>query len=263
MSDSIQFDAHYIACGDAHIAYYSFGQGDPLILLHGNGESSTYFSKCIPYLSHFYRVIAVDSRGHGRSGRGEGPLSFDRMAEDLRVVLDGLGIEKAHILGFSDGGNLAIKFALLYPQRVDKLILNGANVSMLRGVVPWVQLPLYPAVGMLSVLAPLGADYQNKRDVLRLMTHGYGVRLRDLKLIDQETLVVVGEHDMIRAAHTRAMVRELPHAHLAILQGSHFIAAESPARFCLNCLRFLQGGTVPDAVPAAWAVEDEKVNRCM
>ena len=95
-------------------------------------------------------------------------------------------------MGFSDGGNLAIKFALLYPQRVDKLILNGANVSMLRGVVPWVQLPVYPAVALLTALSPLGAEFKNKRDVLALMAHGYGVGLRDLQLIDQDTLVIVG-----------------------------------------------------------------------
>lgn len=261
MQNSIRFDAKYIDCGDARIAYYDFGQGEPLVLLHGNGEGSEYFAKCIPYLSRFYRVIAVDSRGHGKSERGEGKLNFDRMAEDLKTVLDGLGLDKAHVLGFSDGGNLAIKFALLYPQYVDKLILNGANVSMLRGVVPWVQLPVYPAVGVLTALSPLSPEWKNKRDVLALMAHGYGVRLRDLQLIDQQTLVIVGDHDMILASHTRAMMRELPRAQLAVLQGSHFIAAESPARFSLNCLRFLRGEEVPDGVPAEWIVKDEKANR--
>lgn len=260
MQNSIQFDTHYIDCGDACIAYYTFGEGEPLILLHGNGEGSEYFAKCIPYLSRFYRVIAVDSRGHGKSERGEGKLNFDRMAEDLRMVFDGLGLEKAHVLGFSDGGNLAIKFTLLYPQRVDKLILNGANVSMLRGVVPWVQLPVYPAVGVLTALSPLGQEWKNKRDVLALMAHGYGVRLRDLQLIDQQTLVIVGDHDMILESHTRAMVRQLPRVQMAVLQGSHFIAAESPARFSLNCLRFLRGEPMPDEVAAEWFVEDEKAN---
>ena len=94
MQNSIQFDAHYIDCGNACIAYYTFGQGEPLVLLHGNGEGSEYFAKCIPYLSRFYRVIAVDSRGHGKSERGEGKLNFDRMAEDLRMVFDGLGLER-------------------------------------------------------------------------------------------------------------------------------------------------------------------------
>lgn len=261
MSDCVQFDVQYIARPDTQIAYYSWGKGTPLILLHGNGEDSHYFEKCIPYLSHSFRVIAVDSRGHGRSGRGTARLDFDCMAEDLCALLDALGIPKVHLLGFSDGGNLAIKFALLYPQRVEKLILNGANVSMLRGVVPWVQLPIYPAVGLLTVLSPLDQNIRNKRDVLALMARNYGVGLQDLQLIEQETLLIVGEHDMILPSHTHAMAHEFPHAKLAVLHGSHFVAAESPARFSLNCLNFLQGKEIPDAVKLAWKVRDEKANR--
>lgn len=261
MSDCVQFDVQYIARPDTYIAYYSWGTGAPLILLHGNGEDSHYFEKCIPYLSHFFRVIAVDSRGHGCSGRGTARLNFDCMAEDLCALFDALKIPKAHILGFSDGGNLAIKFALLYPERVEKLILNGANVSMLRGVVPWVQLPIYPAVGLLTALSPLDKKIRNKRDVLALMARNYGVRLRDLQLIEQETLLIVGDHDMILESHTHAMVYELPHAKLAVLHGSHFVAAESPARFSLNCLNFLQEQSVPDAVEIVWKVRDEKANR--
>ncbi len=261
MSDCVQFDVQYIARPDTQIAYYSWGSGTPLILLHGNGEDSTYFEKCIPYLSHFFRVIAVDSRGHGRSGRGTVHLDFDSMAEDLCALLNGLGIEKAHLLGFSDGGNLAIKFTMLYPQRVDKLILNGANVSMLRGIVPWVQLPLYPTVGLMTALAPLDSNIRWKRDVLALMTRGYGVRLRDLQLIEQQTLVIVGDHDMVRLSHTQAMAHEIPHAQMAVLRGSHFVAAESPARFSLNCLNFLLEKEVPDAAPIHWKVQDEKANR--
>lgn len=261
MSDCVQFDVQYIARPDTQIAYYSWGTGTPLILLHGNGEDSHYFEKCIPYLSHFFRVIAVDSRGHGRSGRGTARLDFDCMAEDLCALLDALEIPKAHLLGFSDGGNLAIKFTLLYPQRVEKLILNGANVSMLRGVVPWVQLPIYPAVGLLTALSPLDQNIRNKRDVLALMAHNYGVGLQDLQLIEQETLLIVGDRDMILPSHTRSMAHELPHAKLAVLHGSHFVAAESPARFSLNCLHFLQGKKVPDEVELAWRVRDEKANR--
>ena len=261
MSDCVQFDVQYIARPDTQIAYYSWGTGSiPLILLHGNGEDSRYFEKCIPYLSLFFRVIAVDSRGHGRSGRGTARLDFDCMAEDLCALLDTLEIPKAYLLGFSDGGNLAIKFTLLYPQRVEKLILNGANVSMLRGVAPWVQLPIYPAVGLLTALSPLDQNIKNKRDILALMVRNYGVGLQDLQLIEQETLLIVGDHDMILPSHTHAMAQELPHSKLVVLAGNHFIAAQSPARFSLNCLHFLLGKKIPDEVEFAWRVQDEKAN---
>ena len=88
--------------------------------------------------------------------------------------------------------------------------MNGANVSMLRGVVPWVQLPIYPAVGLLTALSPLNEKIRNKRDVLALMARNYGVGLQDLQLIEQETLVIVGEHDTsLLPSHTRAMVQEI------------------------------------------------------
>ena len=114
--DMFGYEPEFVVCGDARIAYYDVGRGKPLVLLHGNGEDSSYWNAQIPELTRFYRVIAVDSRGHGASGSGGHGLSFEMMAEDLKTVLDTLGVKKAHFLGFSDGGNLAIKFALTHPE---------------------------------------------------------------------------------------------------------------------------------------------------
>lgn len=172
--DDVRFVPRFVQSGDAKIAYYTWGSGEPLVLLHGNGEDSRYFRGQIPVFARRFRVIAVDSRGHGRSGHGACGLHFAQMADDLKTVFDALGLQRAHILGFSDGGNLAITFALRYPQQVDKLVLNGANLHMLTGVKPAIQLPLYPVVGMLSMLSPLSARLARKRDVLGLM----GTRLR-------------------------------------------------------------------------------------
>ena len=142
------YEPEFVDCGDARIACYDIGRGRPLVLLHGNGEDSSYWKAQIPEFTRFYRVIAVDSRGHGASESGTQGLSFALMAEDLKKVLDARGVKKAHILGFSDGGNLAIKFALTYPDYVDKLILNGANVEMFNGIKPHFQLPIYAAISL-------------------------------------------------------------------------------------------------------------------
>jgi pimeloyl-ACP methyl ester carboxylesterase len=108
--------------------FQDIGSGFPLVLLHGNGESGEYFAPQIQAFSARYRVIVPDTRGHGLSPRGDGPFTLARFADDLKDLLDDLNIEKAHILGFSDGGNIALLFALKYPQYVEKLILNGANL---------------------------------------------------------------------------------------------------------------------------------------
>ena len=105
------------------------GEGFPLILLHGNGEDAGYFEHQMePFAKHF-RVIALDTRGHGQTPRGEAPFTIRQFADDLLSFMDLHNIGKAHILGFSDGGNIAMVFALAHPGRIGKLILDGANLD--------------------------------------------------------------------------------------------------------------------------------------
>lgn len=229
-----------IASGTASLLCRESGEGAPLVLLHGNGEDSTYFKRQFPVFARRFRVIAVDSRGHGGSTAGEEELTIGRMADDLLAVLDALGLERAHILGFSDGGNVALVFALRYPERVDKLILNGANVRMLRGVQPWVQLPLYPVCGLLSMLSRRDEGAARRLAVLSLMTRGYGVDFADLERIGAETLVITGEHDMIRTEETDRIAAALPRVRRVTIPGAgHFCAAGAPGRFNLAVMQFL------------------------
>ena len=134
--------------------YKEAGKGFPLILLHGNGENGGYFEHQIGYFQDKYRVIALDTRGHGKSPRGEKPFTIRQFAEDLHDFMDEQEIEKAHILGFSDGGNTALIFALKYPRRVGRLILNGANLDAL-GVKPSTQIPIVLGYRAASFLAGL------------------------------------------------------------------------------------------------------------
>lgn len=233
---------HFIYCEDAQICCYESGAGVPVVLLHGNGEDSTYWKNQVPVLVRMgFRVLAMDSRGHGKSEPGTRGLSFGLFADDLKTALDTLNVPKAHIAGFSDGGNLAIKFALKFPQYVDKLVLNGANIEMFKGVKAYTQLPLYPVVGMLALAGKRNPAARQKHDVLALMTRSYGVSWDDLRQIEAPALVIVGEHDMIRDAHSRRIAETLPNGEYLCLGGtSHFCAMESPARFNLALLRFLR-----------------------
>lgn len=103
---------------DVSLYYQEWGEGEPLFLLHGNGEDGTYFVNQTTYFSDRYRLIAVDTRGHGKSPRGTAPFTMEQFAIDLHKLMDRLQIQKAVILGFSDGANIAMKFALKYPDRV-------------------------------------------------------------------------------------------------------------------------------------------------
>lgn len=135
------------------ISLYSeiHGNGEPLILLHGNGSNGTYFQYQVGAFAPFYQVITVDTRGHGRSPRGTAPFTMAQFAEDLETLMTEKRIPKAHILGFSDGGNIALKFALRYPERVNRLILNSPNLNT-DGVKPSIQKSIETGVSMYQIL---------------------------------------------------------------------------------------------------------------
>ena len=132
--------------------YEEKGQGENLVLLHGNGENSGYFHYQLESYSKHYHVYAPDTRGHGKTPRGTAPFTISQFADDLKAFLDERGIEKTHVLGFSDGANIAMVFALRYPQYVDKLILNGGNLNG-AGVKPSVQLPIIFGYHVASLFA--------------------------------------------------------------------------------------------------------------
>ena len=215
---------------DISLHYLEKGQGKPLILLHGNGEDNSYFVYQVAYFSRFYRVIAIDTRGHGQSPRGTAPFSIQQFAEDLRGFLDQHEIPKAHILGFSDGGNIALTFALHYPERVDRLILNGANLFP-AGVKSTVQLPIVLGYHTASLFAKRSPKAKENAALLGLMVKEPNIRPEELNGLTVPTLVIAGTKDMIRESHTRLIARSLPNARLVLLPGDHFIANKEPAAF--------------------------------
>lgn len=219
--------------------YVEKGAGEPLILLHGNGEDHTYFVHQIEYFAKSFRVIAVDTRGHGQSPRGDAPFTIRQFAEDLREFMEAHQIEKANILGFSDGGNIALVFALKYPQLVKKLILNGANLNT-RGVRPTVQIPITLGYWIASAFAKKSGEARHNAELLGLMVNDPNVEPGELAGLGVDTLVIAGTKDMIRGSHTRAIAAALPRARLVFLEGDHFIANKRWEAFNHEVERFLK-----------------------
>ena len=214
------------------------GDGEPLVLLHGNGEDGTYFAHQIAHFSQRFRVLALDTRGHGKSPRGEAPFTIRQFARDLLAFLDARGIERAHLLGFSDGGNIALVFALAHPERVGKLVLNGANLNA-RGVKRSVQVPIELGYRMARLFAGLSAKALANAEMLGLMVNDPNVAPEELAALTAPTLVIAGENDMIREDHTRLIAERIPNARLAFVPGDHFVAAKNPAAFNREVERFL------------------------
>ena len=219
---------------DIELHYTEYGQGEPLVLLHGNGEDSTYFAEQIPLLSKCFRVIALDTRGHGASPRGTAPFTLDQFAEDVAAFLDERAMDAAHLLGFSDGANIAILFALRYPNRVKSLVLNGGN--------------LFPAGLEPAVRAEDAEAYRQAEEagdvrrieLLRLMMDEPHIDPAALAAIRIPTLVVAGTDDMILPEHTRLIAASIPGARLRFVEGDHFVAAGNPDAFNAVIVRFYE-----------------------
>lgn len=260
--------------------YRESGKGQPMILLHGNGEDGAYFEEQIHYFSKRYRVIAIDTRGHGRSPRGTLPFTLGQFAEDLKEFLDGKKLKKVILLGFSDGGNIAVIFALRYPQYVDRMILNGANLTPF-GVKAGVQALVVAGYGLCHICGavnrvlkrppnwPVNAEkppekpskgqvmraaapvntgererykgsLEQKTDLLGLMVKGPWIHQNELSRLKMPVLVIAGTDDMIKESHTRRICRSLPDGRLKLIEGNHFIALENSAEFNRAVASFLK-----------------------
>lgn len=255
---------------DIIMYYEEAGSGDPLVLVMGLGGDLQAWALQVPALASHFRVITFDNRGAGRTSAPDRPYSIAGMADDLGRLLDHLGIEKAHILGFSMGGYIAQEFALKYPARVDRLILlataahidgYGKNVvqgwmdirrsSMSREQIVrltgcWLYGPellddeaRFERAVQNSLANPyLQLDHAFIRQAQAVLAFDTRDRLATLK---QQTLVVVGEDDiLVPKRNSESLAKLLPNAALKVLPGGHAGCIEYANDYNAAFLEFLQ-----------------------
>ena len=220
-----------------NLYYETYGSGEPLLLLHGNGESISSFRKQIDAFSAHFHVIAVDTRAQGQSVDTQTkPLTYELFAADMKTLLVSLHLSKASIVGWSDGGNTGLLMAMHYPSYVQKLVTMGANLfPTTEAVDPKI---LRQSEQARQALAKKGDVAQERLLTLVLtephMTYG------ELATIQAPTLILAGEKDIIKRAHTQAIAAHIPHAQVVILPGvTHYAPQENPALFNETVLRFL------------------------
>ena len=226
---------------DIDLYYQEKGNKDktPLILLHGNGEDGSYFKNQIDYFSDKYRVIALDTRGHGKSPRGTEPFTIEQFSCDLYDFMVRLDISNAVILGFSDGANIAMKFAMRYPDKVRALILNGGNLNP-KGVKRTTQIPIEIGYRIARWFSSKSPDARKNAEMLGLMVNEPDIEPNELASIRVPTLVICGSKDMIKESHTKEIAENIPNAKLSIIKGNHFIANKQHATFNNAVEEFLQ-----------------------
>lgn len=224
---------------DISLYYQEKGEGTPFIFLHGNGDSGDYFENQTEYFSRVFKTICIDTRGHGRSPRGTAPFTMEQFADDLNIFLEGKGVSDIILLGFSDGANIAMKFALKYQGKLKALILNGGNLNT-KGVKAKIQIPIEIGYRTARLFAKKSHDAKKNTEILGLMVNEPNIDPESLKSITVPTLVIAGTNDMIKEKHTRQIAENIHDSELSILKGDHFIASKQADLFNKEVERFLE-----------------------
>lgn len=219
--------------------YTEKGFGTPLVLLHGNGENGEYFKNQIDYFAKKYRVIAVDTRGHGKSPRGNKPFRLETFADDLKSFLDENNLKRVNLLGFSDGGNIALIFTLKYPDYVNKLAVNGANLFP-SGLKAGFLLPVKLLYGLFYFPARFNKKVKRRLELLALMAKEPDILPEQLNDIKCPVLVMAGTRDLIKEKHTRLIAGSVPNSRLCFLKGDHSTAKTNSLEYNKTVEKFLE-----------------------
>lgn len=211
---------HYIKTRGFNMYYETYGAGEPLLLIHGNGGSISNFMYQAPYFSKSYKVIVADSRAQGKSVDTGDSLSYEMMADDLNALLDALHLDSCYVIGWSDGGINGLLLAIRHPDKVKKLAVTGAKL--------WpdttaVDLPAYNwAMKYNESFEKLTQtpETRNNRKVAHLLSYGPHITTEQLKKIQCPALIIGGDHDIILPKHTLLIAASIRRSYLWILPGS-------------------------------------------
>ncbi len=246
-----------IHVNDIDLYYEIFGEGEPLLFIHGLGSSSRDWEMQIDFFVQNYQVITIDVRGHGKSGKPPGPYSIPLFAEDTAKLLQGLGVSPAHILGISLGGMIALQLGVSHPEVVKSLIIVNSTPELiprtLRGQLQiWQRLLIVRLMGVRKMGEVLGnrffpnQDQQELRSIfverwaendkaayLEAMKAVIGWSVVDrLEEIRCPTYVIGADGDYFPTEEKEIYVRRIPGAELRVIEDArHALPAEKPGEF--------------------------------
>lgn len=212
-----------VKSGSANIYYEISGstEKEVLVFLHGNGKSMEVFRRLIPMFENDYCVLAIDSRGHGESEFGKAELSLGTMTIDLETVLEELNIKRVNVLGFGDGANIALLFAIKCSDMVNKLIIVGGNYNF-SGYSFFNRIMLRIAYYCSKISGVFDAHNRLNKEYFALIVKEPRLKKSSLRAIKAKTLVLAATNDMITKSHSKAMADAILDAKLKIVKGDRF-----------------------------------------
>ncbi len=249
----------YIEAAGLLTYYEADGTGEPLVMLHGGFATVETFDGFTPLFTDRYRVVSPERRGHGRMPDIPGAITYEIMADDTIAFIDALGIGPVHIVGWSDGGNVAMITAIRRPDLIRKLVVIGTAVNI-GGGTPFAQAMtdhmtvdhLPPMlIDAYAALSPDGRDHfpvvfdKLSRAIIVTTT-----QLSDLARISAATLIMAGDDDLVSIGHLETMRDTIPDAQLAVVPGtSHGLPLEKPELTARLILDFLADEQIPMMMP--------------
>jgi pimeloyl-ACP methyl ester carboxylesterase len=234
---------------DIQMYYAIYGEGEPVLLIHGGLGNADDFGFQVPVLAESHRVIVADARGRGRSTRSDQPYSYALMADDYLALLDHLGIDKVALVGWSDGAIIGLDIAIRHPERLNRLFAYGANYTLEGWKAsaaddPTFKAGLARAAADYTRLSPTPAEFDALLAQMSEMWATQPNYIQDqLRGITVPTVIFVGDHDEgIEPAHAAEMAKLIPGAKLVIMKdASHFAMWQKPDEFNATVLEFLAG----------------------
>lgn len=242
----------YITLSNTDIYYEEYGSGLPLLLLHGGFGSIQDFQKVIPKLAKHFRVIAVDSPGHGRSEQAD-TLSFNLMADYYSNMIDLINLDSVNIIGYSDGAITALLLAEKRPDKVKKIIASGVN-SRMDGINSEVieYLKLINPAFIESNQKEWLVDYQSKSpdkdkwkkyvtDMTKMYSKNMLISEQVLSNISAKVMLVFGDRDVIKLEHGIELYRKISGSTICVLPNTpHEVFSESPELISIIGIEFLK-----------------------
>ena len=227
----VKQDIGYAPVNGLKMYYEIHGEGMPLVLIHGGGSTiQTSFGKILPLLAQHYKVIAVELQAHGHTNDRDSAESFQRDADDVAGLLEYLKINKAHFLGFSNGGNTAMQIAIRHSDLVNKLVIISSFYKR-EGMIPGFFEGMQQATleNMPALLKAYYLQINNDQNGLQTMFNKDKERMlhfkdwkdEDLASVKNYSLIIAGDKDVVTPEHTVKMSQVIPNAQLLILPGTH------------------------------------------
>lgn len=210
----------YVNTRGFNMYYETYGSGEPLLIIHGNGGSINNFVYQVPFFAKNYKIIIADSRSQGKSVDTGDSLSYEMMADDLSGLLDHLQLDSCYVIGWSDGGINGLLLAMRHPEKVKKLAVTGANLSPDTSAVDPEIYKWARSLGDSINKLPLTAEVKSNRKLFNLLSYEPNIKTKQLQKIQCPVLVIGGDHDVINTRHTLLIAASIPKSYLWILPNS-------------------------------------------